>query len=380
MKIAFMISGTIKSSLAYRPLSFAKELVKKGHEVYVFAPRFDKYSSFKDEKITKIEGVKIIRPLQARTPLFVLGLIPYMVSSIFLLFKLNPDIIHIQKPTPITACGLLLKFIKNTPVILDVDDLDAEVMKIEKSPKLMIFIVGITEKISAKSATAITAASKYLTKYYSKKYKGKSIKYVSNGADFKDMPKVNSKLTNKNKIVFLGNLNRVNILEPLLYAIKNLKEKNINVTSVIIGGGKYLFYFKELAKKIGILKNIKFLGYIPQEQLGKFIKMGDIGYCYMPNEPTIKACSSMKVFQYMRLGAIPIVSNVGDLPSYVFNGKAGYVVKHSNLDLLTNVIKDALLNTNKREKMLRFALINSKKFYSWQVLGTKVEKIYKNLL
>jgi len=138
MKIAFMTSGTIKSSISYRPLSLAKELYKRGHEVYILAPRFDKYSKFKDEGITEIDGVKIIRPLQLRSLSFEMGLIPYMISSAIKLYKINPDVIHIYKPNPITLVGLLQKFIKKTPFILDTDDIDSEVMKVEKNNILKI--------------------------------------------------------------------------------------------------------------------------------------------------------------------------------------------------------------------------------------------------
>src|SRR5258706_9085709 len=133
MKIVFMTSGTISSSLSYRPLSLGKELSKKGHQVYIFAPRFDKYSEFKDEEITNIKGVTIIRPIQLKTFSFEIGLISYIISSIYFLYKLNPDVIHMFKPNPITLTGLLLKLIKRTRVILDTDDLDSEVMKIEKN-------------------------------------------------------------------------------------------------------------------------------------------------------------------------------------------------------------------------------------------------------
>ncbi|HEX8965448.1 MAG TPA: glycosyltransferase [Patescibacteria group bacterium] len=378
MRILFLTSGTIKSSLSYRPLSFAKELVKNGHEVFIIAPRFDKYSNFIDEKVTLVDGVKIIRPLQIKTSSFELGLIPYIISSIYLSFKLNPTIVHIFKPNPITIGGLLLKLIKKTPVILDVDDLDSEVMKIENNSKLKVKLVEISERIALRHSSGITVASTFLQKLYTKT--NKPISRISNGAEFNVLKKQSAKSLLENTIVFIGNINRINILEPLFYATQKLVNKKIKISVKIIGSGEYLNYFKKLAKKLKLEKNILFLGYVKQSELNKYIFPGDIGYSYMPNELTIKACSSMKVFQYMQFGAIPLVSNVGDFPLYVYQEKAGYIAKSNNIDALTETIQNTFENKTKRIEKLTFGIENTKKDYQWSILSDKLEKFYKKLL
>lgn len=380
MKIAFMTLGTINSSLSYRPLSLAKELVKRGHEVFIFSPRFDKYSEFKDTGVNQIDGVKIIRPFQLKNFSFELGLVIYIASSIRILFKLKPEIIHIYKSNPITIFGFLLKMLKGTPVILDVDDLDAEVMKIEKNSIFKVKLVELSEKISGKYSNAITAASKYLKKYYSGNYKEMNIQYVPNGGSFISTPKECSRSVFGNRIIFIGNMNRKNILEPIFHVVNDIKRLKLEIHATIIGDGRYLSYFKNLSKELGILNNVTFIGHVPQADLGKFIKRGDLGYCYMPNELTTRACSSMKVFQYMQYGAIPVVSDVGDLPSYVFHGRAGYVVRSGNNNLLTKEILKALSNIKIREEKLIFIQKKSTKIFAWSALAIKVEDVYKKII
>jgi glycosyltransferase involved in cell wall biosynthesis len=378
MKIVFMTSGTINSSISYRPLALARELIKKGHELYILAPRFDKYSNFKDEGITNVDGITIIRPWQVKTFSFELGLIPYIISSALNLYKLNPDIIHVNKPNPITLPSLIAKIARKTPIILDVDDADSEVMKIEQNSKLKIKLVELSENILANQATAITTASKFLRDSYSSKYKNKLVIHIPNGAEFTNIEK---KLINKisNRIVFIGAMNRKNILEPLFHSLKELQNKKIKTNSIIIGDGKFLNYFKKLSKTLGITNKTKFLGWIPQNSLSKYIRVGDIGYAYMPNELTIKACSSMKVFQYMQYGAIPLVSNVGDFPSYTFNGKAGYIAKHSDIKSLVETLNIALNTKNDNINKIKYSQHNAKNKFSWEILANKVEKLYINI-
>lgn len=376
-----MSSGTINSSITYRVLAVAKELIKKNYDIYIFALRFDKYSNFKDERISEINGIKIIRPWQIRCPVFELSLLSYIFSSIVYLLKINPDIIHIYKPNPVTIISLFMKLIKQVPIVLDTDDIDSEVMKIEKKSFLTVKLVKISEEISARYSNGIIGASKYLYNYYSSKYKNKIVTYIPNGADFAYFNDSQNNIKFGNKIVFVGNINRINILEPLFYSLKEMKEKNkyIKINTVIIGSGKYLNYFKNLSKKLKLTKNITFIGFIPQNKLYNYIKRGDIGYCFMPDELTIKACSSMKIFQYMQFGAVPIVSNVGDLPVYIFHGRAGYIAKAGSSSSLTNSLIKALSDKNERMKKIKYAVINAKKRYKWSILASKIEGVYKNL-
>lgn len=380
MKIVIMTSGTVKGSLSYRPLALARQLYKRGHDVYIIAPRFDKYSKFIDEKISEIDGVKIIRPIQIKTFSFELGLIPYIVSSIITLHRLNPDIVHIYKSTPITIPGLLLRLTRGTSLIFDTDDLDGEVMRIENNSLLKVKLVQLSEKLSTRFSNAIITGSKFLQEMYSTQYKNKPIVHVPNGADFKNTGSAIPRQISNNRIIFVGNINRTNILSPLFYSLKELNQQNIKINGVIIGDGEYLQYFKKLAKKLKIDNVVTFTGWIPQNQLYKHIKTGNIGYCYMPNELTIKACSSMKVFQYMQYGAVPLVSNVGDLPYYIDFGKGGYIAKHSNKDDLIKTIKIAVKHKKERVKKINYAKKYAKQTFSWRSLTTEVEKVYESIV
>jgi glycosyltransferase involved in cell wall biosynthesis len=99
----------------------------------------------------------------------------------------------------------------------------------------------------------------------------------------------------------------------------------------------------------------------------------------MPDGITQKACSNMKVFQYMQFGSVPLVSNVGDLPQYTFQGKAGYIAEHSNMQSLITTMKEALVNEEEREKKVIYAINHAPVTYAWSVLAEKIEAIYKKI-
>src|SRR5574343_663435 len=121
MKIIFLTSGSVKSNFTYRMVQLSTSLVKLGHDVSLVAPIADKYNNFEPEKITNIDGVKIIQPFQFKTKRVEINLLPYILHTIYILLTNKADIVYIYKPTPITVVGLLSKFIYKTKTILDMD-------------------------------------------------------------------------------------------------------------------------------------------------------------------------------------------------------------------------------------------------------------------
>lgn len=378
MKILFITSGSVHSSLSYREVAFGKYLVTSKNSVYLLAPLFDKHSFFKDEQIKEVNGIKVMRPLQPHFLPFDIGLLFYIFSALWHILFLQPDIIHIYKSTPLTIIGLPMKWFFNKKIVFDTDDLDSEVMKLEKHSFIRTFLVTLSEKLLSNFADVIISGSLYLQQYYQKKFPKKLVVHIPNGAEF-SKTSFQIKKHQEERIIFIGNINRLSILKPIFLALEVLKKRKTLVKTIIIGDGKYLSHFKQLAKALA-LSRVSFLGHIQRRELNKYVLAGDIGYSYMPNEITQKACSNMKVFQYMQYGAVPLVSDIGDLPLYVYNSKAGYIAKHSSIDSLVSTIEIALQNKKERLDKIRFALSHARKDYKWSILVKKVEIVYQKIM
>lgn len=380
MKILMMSSGTINSVLTYRILSFAKSLVKKGHTVTIIAPSIDKYSHYKVEDFKSVDGVNIIRPFQFKTRMRWINLLPYMFHTIKILHSLQYDIIHLYKPTPITIIGFIPKITRRIPVVLDMDDIGSKVLEHENNPYIIVKIVSICESFSLKFANGIICASSYLQNIYAKEYPDKPIVWISNGVEelfFKEHKKKNK----ENKIVTIGSLNRTNIIEPLIRALPFIKlnSKNKKISVCIIGDGAGLAPLKELSKKLHVYQYITFTGNIPINEIPNKTQIGDIGYAYMPDDDSIKAASNLKIFQYMAMGVVPVVSNVGDLPHYINDGKAGYIAQANNIESLAESIILAMNDNNSRHILAKHSQQFAREHYTWDILANKVEKFYQTI-
>lgn len=371
MKITIFASGTIKSNFSYRVLQLGRSLVARGHVVSIVVPSADKYNNFKKERISSIDGVTIIQPYQFNSRRLELNLIPYILHTLYIALSRKSDLIYIYKPTPITIGGLLGKLIYGTPVVLDMDDLGSEVMRIEGHSVFQRTLVEWCEKIIARFSNRIVVVSTYLYDMYRKEFPLKPILIIPNGVDDVWFSPVNL-VTSEKKIVFLGSINRKNILEPLFDVLPQIIKKYPSLKVLIMGDGTYLDYLKQKAETLGITHTIEFTGWLALDDARARLQAGDIGYNYMPDEPTIKASSNMKVPQYMARGVTPLVSRVGDLEKAIGAGEAGYVAQTDNLRSLESTILEALSDENTQKKSEAATLLASLKF-NWNTLTSQFE-------
>jgi glycosyltransferase involved in cell wall biosynthesis len=371
MKITFLGSGTIQSNFSYRMVQVATVLRRKGHEVRIIVPSADKYNDFVPEKINSLNGVRIQQPFQFKTRSMAVNLFPYIISAAYMLLRKKSDVVYIYKPTPISIVGLLAKFFQGSIVVLDMDDLGSEVMKIEGHPAYQRLLVKWSEMLAGYYADKIIVASTFLYDLYKNAYPKKPVRIVPNGVDSEWLAPLSSAL-DKKRIVFMGAINRKNILEPLFDVAPALIKKFPQLEIVIMGDGAYLEYFKQKSIASGSASHIAFKGWMTLSKVKDNLFPGDIGYTYMPHQRTILAASNMKVSQYMARGVVPLVSDVGDLPAAVNYGNAGYVAAADNNEALQQSLMAALQDTAGMEKSAaarRFA----EQRYDWNTLGSAIE-------
>lgn len=368
MKILFLTSGSVRSNFTYRALSLARELNELGHETAIVCPRADKYNGFKTEKISELDGVKVLQPYQFETERMEINLLPYIFGALFLTLKEKPDLVYIYKPTPISIVGLAAKFLRKTPVILDMDDLGSEVMKIEGHPKRQRKLVEWCEILAGKYSDYIVTASSFLFDKYKKEFPQKPVHLMPNGVDksWFSPVRVSSKA---NKIVYMGSVNRENIVQPLFDVLPSIIKKHPDTELLFMGDGEYLEYFKTKCQKLGIAGRVTFTGWLTMQQARENLHAGDLGYGFMPDDITTRAASNMKTPQYMMRGVVPFVSHTGDLPEMVDGGRVGYITPSESRDDIEKEILHALEDPERKTVKAEAARAFAAENFSWEKLA-----------
>jgi glycosyltransferase involved in cell wall biosynthesis len=368
MKILFLTSGSVRSSLTYRAFSLARELKELGHDTALVCPSADKYNGFKAEKIKELDGVRIFQPRQFNTKRVEINLFPYIFGALYRTLREKPDMIYIYKPTPISIIGLAVKFFSKPVVILDMDDLGSEVMKIEGHPKHQRLLVKWCEDIAANYSDMIVAASNFLFEKYRAEFPLKPIHLMPNGID-KSWFAPLAATTKANRIVYMGSLNRKNIVEPLFDVFPSVLEKHPDAELLIIGDGKYFGYFKDKCEALGIGEHTTFTGWLPVEKARENLMAGDIGYVFMPDDITTRAASNMKTPQYMIRGVVPFVSRTGDLPEMVDEGQAGYIVENETAEDIRDSLLFALQDKQRKQRKAQAARDFAAQNFAWSKLA-----------
>lgn len=368
MKILFLTSGSVRSNFTFRALSLARELQRRGHQVTLICPSADKYNAFRKEKITELEGVRILQPWQFATSRLEINLLPYILGASYLVLREKPDLVYIYKPTPISLVGFLSKCTRRTPVVLDMDDLGSEVMKIEGHPGYQRKLVEWCEILGAKGADRMVVASRYLFDKYRNQFPDKPLHLLPNGVGSDWLTPV-VPTTHPLRIVFMGSLNRRNILEPLFDVLPAIIEKHPATELLLMGDGAHLEYFKNKSRELGIGEHIEFTGWLPLPEARLRLKAGDLGYGFMPDEVTTRAASNMKISQYMARGVVPLVSQTGDLPRMVDQGRAGYITRsESAADIQAEILR-ALEDPARRTHRAIAARDFAAKYFDWEKLA-----------
>lgn len=371
MNITMLGSGSWKSSLSYRIIALGQQLGQLGWTVKVMVPAADKYNGFKPDPSPKAEGISIIQPWQPATTSPILNLIPYLATSLAALLRTRPDIVYLYKPTPITILGLLPRLLFGTPVILDLDDLGSQVMKAEGQSRLQAELVHACELLAMRFSTAIVVASAYLQQRVAAQYPNKPVLVLSNGVDIAQYPR-RQPASPRPTVYYFGAVNRLSLIEPLLRAMPSVLRAEPATQLNILGGGSALEEAKELVRELGVEGAVHFSGWIPMDDVQRYTQFADIAVCYQPDTETVRAASNMKVFQYMAMGSVPIVSDVGGLSQYVRHGSAGVVVPAGDSAALAAAIGDVLKSPHYRTRLATAARQLAETQYAWPVLARQL--------
>jgi len=240
----------------------SKELVRLGNEVKVICA-----NEPKSEEEEIIDGIKVKR-LEYMGKIAATNIAPKLPLE---LLKEDFDIIHTHLPTPWSAdwSGIIAE-IKGKPFVVTYhNDITgngfAGYIAKAYNRSMLKFVLGKASKI-------IITQQKYLNfSPYLRKYKDK-VEIVSIGVDTEKFKPLAID-REENTIFFLNLLNRYHKYKGLDYLLKALKivKREIENVRLIIGGvGELLDYYKDMVSSLGLEKNIKFAGYISEDEITQY--------------------------------------------------------------------------------------------------------------
>jgi len=157
-------------------------------------------------------------------------------------------------------------------------------------------------------------------------------------------------------ILTIGDFSRVKRIDIFLKVITAVKKTNPEIQAVMLGGGKQKPWYVFLKKKMGLNKNVQFLGIVPDVK--PFLQKCRVFLLTSEAEGL-----PMVMIEAMTQGNACVVPDVGDITSIAENNKNALVVSRLDVDGFVSGVKTILKDRKLAEHLGKNAIatITSKK-------------------
>ncbi len=391
MKIAFFTDTFVPqiNGVASSVANSAKELGLRGHQVLIFAPKVDgiKRKGFKAKNVKVISLPSLPGEVY---PEYKLSLFGYS-KALKNLKVFNPDIIHLHTPLTVGFNALLLAKTLKKPLVGTIHYFFINPNYLEwVNNQLAIRIVRKFNTIAYKYScffygicTLRTSPSKNLIKEIAKSGYKKQIKYVPNGINLENFPKlsdhgkelIKKKYQLKQKVVLhFGRISGEKNVDLVIKSFSKIATSYPNVSLLIIGDGPSKASLESLVSKLALEDSVKFTGIIAHEKLisSGLLQVADV-FVTASDMETQPMC----VLEAMANG-LPIVAvREAGLVELVSNN--GYLVRTGDINELAEKTKQILYNPELAKKMSENSIRMVQEF-SIQNTTSRLIQIYHKVI
>lgn len=285
--------------------------------------------------------------------------------------KFKPDIIHAHSASSYGLLGALSGF---HPFLISVWGNDVYNFPQKSSIFKKVIVYNL------KKSNMVFSTSKIMAEE-TKKYTNKNIQVIPFGIDVeKFKPKDSESFFSENDIVIgtIKSIEKKYGTENLVTAFKKVKEKypNTPLKLLIVGRGSMTGYIKSFVKDLGIESDVKITGFISYDKVPNYHRMLDI---YIAVSTEDSESFGVAVLEASACETPVIVSNVGGLPEVVDNNITGFVIPHSNIDLLVEKI-ELLLDGELRKKFGKAGRERVIKYFNWKDSLEQMVNSYSEVL
>lgn len=319
------------------------------------------------------DNFKIVRaPITAKQP--ILNILWHGFVLPFLIIKFKVDLLHLPWHS-------VAFFIKTKPTILTIHDI-TEYRLPNHYSKFRVLYRKIMLPVSSRLADKIIAVSEYTKNDVNKFLKVPKDKidvvYNASNKRYVLLDKLKSKEYIFSKygidgdfILYVGQIQHPNKnLIPLLQAYNNMKSAGKLKHKLVLVGKKHhtgnIVY--ETVKELNLDKDVKFTGYVPDDDLPYFYNSADL-FIY----PSLFEGFGIPVIEAMSCGCPVITSNTSSLPEVA--GDAGILINTNDVAEITKSMA-ILNNPTKKDEMIKKGFERIKMF-SWKNSAIKLLNIYE---
>jgi len=310
-----------------------------------------------------------------------------MALSLYVLVREGFDVLHAHNPPDsLFLIGCIYKLF-GKKFVFDHHDLCPELFlsRFRLKAGIIFWILLAIEWFSLRLADMVIATNESYREIEIKRGKLNRSKVfvVRNGPDLDRVkivaPDEGLKGSGKVIIGYVGIMGPQDGVDYLLRALKHLVFEigRKDFYCIIIGTGDSLEDLKEMAKEFNIGEHVCFTGYIPDEDMLRYLSTADICVDPDPSSPLNDESTWIKIMEYMALGK-SIVSFDLKESRYTAQQAAIYVTPNDERQFARAIVS-LMDNPAEREKMGAFGLKRVKKELAWQHVSKNLLSAYQSM-
>lgn len=360
--------------LGYYVYYLSKKLVERGHQVQVITRgTLSKYT------IENVDGINLYTaPFFPIYP-FHIPLHGFYVNKLLKSLESQLSIVHLHSPLPppiktslpvITTFHSPCKraFEKKYRDTKDIRSFAEQIQSMVVYPPVESKIIKISDKITCVSLNVSEELSAY-------GLNPNSITVVENAVDTRFFSPKSSQAKTEPYVLFVGILRSGKGVMDILSVAKLVCDKQPNARFLVCGDGPLLKSLRVHVLKMGLQKQIIFLGYVNRNKIIKLYQKATVLF-----HPSSHEGLSTVVLEAMSCG-LPVVAN--DIPgnrAVISSGINGILVSHKSPEYMADSILKLLNDANLREVIGRAAIATIKDRFSWDQTVDKMITCYEELL
>lgn len=372
LKIALVYDAIfpfVKGGAEKRFYEIGQRLAKDGYDVHLYGMKF-----WNGPKVIQFEGMTLHGICKAM-PLYTASGRRSILQSLW--FGINSFKLWREKFDVMDCCGFpyfslfpcrLITWMRRKPLYTTWHEVWGKEYWKKYLGKLG-FIGYAVERIAVKLPNIIISISNHTKDNIQKKLgRNKNIVIIPNGVDFNEIENsAPSKIMSD--VIFVGRLLENKNVDVLLRSVQILKERNLNLSLIIVGDGPESEKLKNIANQLGIKNNVNFFGFIE--------KQSEL-YGIMRTSKVLVLPSNREGFGMVAVEAnacglqvITIDHKNNATRDLIINGENGMLCALDK-DELANAIEITLRDRKKPEFYKNYAIK-----YGWGKICSKIKDIYK---
>lgn len=315
-----------------------------------------KWWKIRKEIVNQVEIIRI--PLFPRGKQSIIGLALNYISFVFfglicapiLLRNYRFDKIFVFGVSPILSAipGIFLKKVMGAKLCLWVLDLWPESLRVTgyvRSPLLLNCVRLLVKWIYSQSDLILVQSRSFISEV-AKLASVAKVRYYPSSFQLKQGDKspigwsIDAFKTNKQNIIFAGNIGKAQSVETILYACARLKQREDFQIS-IFGSGSMLDQLKIKASELG-LNNIFFYGRVPIESMPDIYGLADAFIVTLKKDDVVEKTLPWKVQSYLAAGKPILACGNGEIEKVICESKSGLVCAAEDSEALANLIVEFL--------------------------------------